>query len=308
MKSEDQAAGIEEDAASGDQPEEGAQAAFDRAISALRDTFTTAETAAEKVLAASTAEAKAMRADLDDRESKVVKREQHLEGRFAEANKLLDAADHRHRLADDRMRDADAASERASSALSTAIQRADRLIEQAESKAAEAERVKTSDTDDRLAEAQRAASDAEDGANAIIAQAQQRADKLIIDAEEKATQTIEGARVYKTLQLAELESREGAARERLRSLLGTIESSLISESPATIDLRDEIDDSFKAADDESHSGDESDPSDDDTADHEPASDEMAASAASTDDPSRTVVNDAVRRAFDRWATDDKTKS
>ncbi len=307
MKPEDQAAGIDNDAASDDRSGEGAQAAFDRAMFALRDTFTTAESAAEKVLTDSTAEAKAMRADLDDRESKLAKREEHLEGRFAEANKLLDAADHRHRLADDRMRDADAASERASTALSTAIQRADHLIEQAESRAAEAEQAKVTDTDDRLADAQRAASDAEDDASAIIAQAQQRADKMISDAEEKATQTIEGARVYKTLQLAELESREGAARERLRSLLGTIESSLISESPSTIDLRDEIDDSFKSSETESQSDDESDSSDDNAAADEPASDEEVSSEAAAD-PSRTVVNDAVRRAFDRWATDDKTKS
>jgi len=274
---------------------EDARLSLDEAVRSLWDAYTAAESAARRTLSDAEADLQTRLSDLDTQGAELVRKENRLEATFEEANRLLNAADHQHRVADDRIRDADKTTARAAETLAEAMDHADRLIAQATERSLEIEESAHRSTSEASESGASIIAVAEEDAAAIIAQAQQRAEKIVNDAESTAEKTMDGARIYKELQLAELESKETASRERLRDLMQSIESTLQprAEEPE-IDLRHDdsalMPDEFVVADDADASG-------------VKAGDADVSEDLESDDPSTSVVDEAVRRAFDQWASE-----
>jgi len=270
---------------------ERARVGLDEAVRSLWDVYTAAESVARQTLTDAEASLQHRQIELEARSAELEKRSAHLEATFDEANRLLKAADHQHRVADDRIRDADKTTERAAETLASALTQSERVLAQATARAAEIEESAYSSTESATETAKSIVAVAEEDANAIVAQARQRADKILSDAELEAEKTMDGARIYKDLQLAELKAKEVASRERLRELMQSIESTLKPrDHEPSIDLRDTGSDLSPA----------------DLADTASISDETASESGDhsvDDDSANDIVDNAVRKAFDQWASE-----
>lgn len=264
---------------------EQARQSLDSAIRSLWDVYTAAEAAARRTLTDAETDLDVRLTELNARDAELDKRERQLESAFEEANRLLNSADHQHRVADDRIREADKTTERAAETLSSAMEQAERLLVQAAERSEAIEGIASKSTAEATEAAQSIIAVAEEDANAIIAQAQQRAEKLVNDAELKAEKTMEGARIYKELQLAELASKEEESKLKLRELMQSIATTLEpGASEPSIDLRSDL----------------SLPDPEDLADSEHSDGAEDANAE------KSVVDEAVRRAFDQWASEGST--
>jgi len=270
---------------------ERARVGLDEAVRSLWDVYSAAESVARQTLTDAETSLQQQQLALRSTSADLEKRSAHLEATFDEANRLLKAADHQHRVADDRIRDADRTTERAAETLASALDQSERVLAQAAARAMEIEQTAYSSTESASEAAKSIVAVAEEDANAILAQAQQRADKILGDAERAAEKTMDGARIYKNLQLAELEAKEVASRERLRELMQSIESTLRPrDHEQSIDLRSDGGDLTPA----------------DLVDTDGLSDDSAtapADDAGVNAMGNDMVDNAVRKAFDQWASE-----